>query len=151
MSQSLSKILVHIIFSTKERFPFLMDDEMRKRTHAYLAQIFNEHKSHAIEVGGTTDHVHILCHLSRNYSVSDIIGKAKANSSSWVKAFGGRCAKFSWQSGYGAFSVDPAHMDPVRSYIRNQAEHHRNRTFQEEFLEILRRYNIAYDERYIWT
>jgi len=150
MAQSHSNILVHIVFSTKDRFPFLNDLESRKRTHAYLARVFNEHQCHALEVGGTEDHVHILCNLSRNHSVSEIIEKAKSHSSSWIKTFGGRCAKFAWQAGYGAFSVDPAQMGPVRGYIRNQAEHHRKRTFQEEYVEILRRYNIAYDERYIW-
>ncbi len=150
MAQSLSRILLHIIFSTKDRFAFLIDDELRKRMHAYVARVFYEHDSPAIEVGGTQDHVHILCVLSRNHSVSEIIKKAKANSSGWAKAQGGRCVKFAWQSGYGAFSIHQAQIDPVRKYIQCQAEHHRRRTFQEEYLEILRQYQIAYDERYLW-
>jgi REP element-mobilizing transposase RayT len=151
MSQSLSRILVHIIFSTKDRFPFLSDGELRKRMHAYLAGAFNELESPAIEVGGVEDHVHILCLLSRNYSVSEIIQKAKANSSSWAKTQGGRCRKFSWQSGYGVFSIDQSQIDSVQRYIQDQEQHHRKRTFQEEYLEILRLYQVDYDERYLWT
>jgi putative transposase len=151
MSQSLSRIFVHFIFSTKDRFPFLIDTDVRKQLHAYLAGIFNELESPSLEVGGMEDHVHILCRLSRNYSVSEIMNKAKSNSSLWAKQLGGRCAKFSWQSGYGAFSVDPSQIDSVQEYIQNQAGHHRKRTFQEEYLEILRQYRVEYDERYIWT
>jgi putative transposase len=151
MSQSLSRILVHIIFSTKDRFPFLIDSEVCKRMQAYLAGAFSELESPAIEVGGMGDHVHILCLLSRNYSVSEILKKAKANSSSWAKVQGGRLQKFSWQSGYGAFSIDPLQIDSVKKYIRGQEEHHRTRTFHEEYLEILRQYQMDYDERYLWT
>ena len=97
MSQSLSKILIHILFSTKSHFAFLIDNELRKRMHAYLARVFNEHDSPAIEVGGTEDHVHILCLLSKNHSIGEIIRKAKANSSRWAKSLAGRCRKFSWQ------------------------------------------------------
>ncbi len=151
MAQSLSRILVHIVFSTKDRFPFLIDIELRSRIHAYIARVFYEHESPAIEVGGTEDHVHALTLLSRNYSVSEIIAKSKANSSSWAKAQGGRCLKFSWQSGYGAFSIHPSQIDPMQKYIQGQVEHHRKRTFQEEYLEILNEYKMEYDERYLWT
>ena len=151
MSQSLSWILVHIIFSTKDRFPFLVDIELRKRVHAYLARVFCEHESPALEIGGVSDHVHILCLLSRSYSVSEIIRKAKSNSSSWVKAQGIKYHKFSWQAGYGAFSIDQSHAASVKKYIQYQEEHHRIRTFQEEYLGILEQYQVAYDERYLWT
>jgi putative transposase len=150
VSQSLAKISVHVIFSTKERFPFLIDIGLRTRMHAYLARVFNEHDSPAIEVGGTADHVHILCFLSRNCSLSEILRKAKANSSSWLKSQDAGQRKFAWQSGYGAFSVDSSRIDPARAYIRNQMDHHRRRTFQEEFLELLNRYQVPFDERYIW-
>jgi putative transposase len=150
MSQSLSRVLIHIIFSTKNRFPFLTDREAQKRIHEYLARVFNEHDSPAIEVGGTEDHIHILCLLSRKHAVSEIIKKAKANSSIFAKTLGGRCSKFSWQSGYGVFSIHQTQTEPIRRYIRGQAEHHRTRTFQEEYLEILREYRVPYDERYLW-
>ena len=151
MSQSLSRILVHIIFSTKDRFPYLTDSELRKRMHAYIARVFFEHESPAIEVGGTEDHVHILCLLSRNYSVSEIVKKAKANSTTWVKTQGGKCIKFSWQAGYGAFSINQSQIHFVQKYIQCQEEHHRKYSFQEEYLEILRQYQMEYDERYLWT
>jgi putative transposase len=151
MAQSLSKILLHIIFSTKDRFPFLIDSELRKRMHAYVARVFYEHDSPAIEAGGTEDHIHILCLLSRNHSVSEIVKKAKANSSGWAKTQGGRCLKFAWQSGYGAFSIHQSQIDCVGKYIQCQMEHHRKRTFKEEYLELLRQYQIPCDERYLWT
>jgi REP element-mobilizing transposase RayT len=150
MSQSLSRVLIHIIFSTKNRFAFLTDEELRKRMHAYLAQIFKEQDSKAIEIGGTEDHVHVLCLLSRKYSISELIKLAKTNSSSWAKTLGGRCGKFSWQSGYGAFSIHESQIESVQTYIQRQIEHHRRKTFQEEYLEILREYRMPYDERYLW-
>jgi putative transposase len=150
MAQSLSRILVHIIFSTKERFAFLVDVELRIRIHAYLAQVFNEHDSPAIEIGGTEDHVHILCLLSRNHAISEIIRKAKANSSGWAKTQGGMLSKFEWQAGYGAFSIHQSQVDQVTKYIRNQVEHHRRRTFKDEYLDFLREYNVPFDERYLW-
>jgi putative transposase len=150
MSQSLSRVLIHIIFSTKNRFAFLTDTELQKQMHAYLACVFNEHDFPAIEVGGTEDHVHILCLLSRNYPISEIIKKAKVNSSSWAKTLGGRCLKFSWQSGYGVFSIHQSQIELIRKYIQGQTEHHHRKTFQEEYLEILQEYHIPYDERYLW-
>ena len=150
MSQSLSKVVIHIIFSTKNRFAFLNERGRQKQMHAYLARVFNEWDSPAIEVGGTYDHVHILCLLSRNYAIKEIVKKAKANSSSWAKTMGGRCLKFSWQSGYGVFSIDHSQIESVKKYIKNQVEHHRRKTFQEEYLEILHRYHMPYNERYLW-
>ncbi len=150
MSQSLSRILLPIIFSTKNRFAFLIDGSIQKRMHAYLARVFNQHDSPAIEVGGTKDHVHILYLQSRNYAISQIIRKAKGNSSSWAKALGDRCRKFSWRSGYGAFSIHQSQIESVRRYIQGQEGNHRRKTFQEEYLEILREYRIPCDERNIW-
>ncbi len=150
MAQSLSQVFVHFIFSTKNRFGFLTDPSIRGRLHAYLAQVCNSQTSPALEVGGATDHVHLLCSLGRNNAMADLTREVKVNSSVWVKAFGGLLSKFEWQSGYGAFSVNPREVDQVREYIRNQMEHHRIRTFQEEYREILREYGVSYDERYIW-
>ena len=150
MSQSLSRVLIHIIFSTKYRFAFFADGEMQKRMHAYLARVFNEQDSPAIEVGGTEDHVHVLCVLSRKHAISDVIKEAKVNSSIWAKTLGGGCIKFSWQSGYGVFSINQSQVEPLRKYIQAQGEHHRRKSFQEEYLEFLREYRIPYDERYLW-
>jgi putative transposase len=151
MAQSLSRVLVHFIFSTKDRFAFLVDSELRRRMHAYLARVFNEHDSPAIEVGGTEDHVHILCLLSRNHAMSEIVKKAKANSSGWAKTQGGWLSKFAWQSGYAALSIHQSQIDQVRNYIQGQVEHHRQHTFQEEYLAFLQENQIPYDERYLWT
>jgi putative transposase len=150
MSQSLSRILLHIIFSTKNRFPFLKDTDTQKRMHRYLASVFNKNNSPAIEVGGSSNHVHILCLLSRKYPVSELIRTAKTNSSSWAKSLGGICTKFSWQSGYGVFSISPSQIEPLRRYIQGQAEHHRHKSFQEEYVQLLREHGVAYDERYLW-
>jgi REP element-mobilizing transposase RayT len=118
--------------------------------HRYLASVFHEQESPALEVGGTEDHIHILCALSRKHSVSEIIKYAKANSSGWAKTLGGKCEKFSWQSGYGVFSINPSQIEALRAYIQNQVQHHRRKSFQEEYLEFLREYHISYDVRYIW-
>ena len=150
MAQSLAKILVHVIFSTKDRFAFLVNADIRRRMHAYLARVFNESQSPAIEVGGWHDHIHILCSLSRNHTIAEIIADAKKNSSVWAKTHGGLLMKFQWQAGYGAFSVSPSQVEEVRQYILGQEEHHRVRTFQEEYLELLRKYQVPYDERYLW-
>jgi putative transposase len=151
MSQSLAQIYVHIIFSTKNGFNFLTDPALRSSVHAYLAKIFNCCHTPAIEVGGATDHIHALCSLGRSNSVADLTRDVRANSTSWIKLQGGSLSKFEWQRGYGAFSVSPGEIKQVREYIRGQMEHHRFRSFQEEFLEFLRIYNVPYDERYIWS
>ena len=150
MAQSLSNVLVHFIYSTKDRFPFLADKDIRRRMHAYLARVFREMDCSPIEVGGAADHVHVLCLLSRNHAMSELIREAKVSSSGWVKTFGGMLSKFAWQGGYGAFSVHPAQIDKVKNYILCQEEHHRIRTFQEEYLDFLREYDVPYDERYLW-
>ena len=151
MSQSLSSILVHLVFSTKNRFAFLTDPDSRGRMHAYLARVFSEEDCPTIEVGGSSDHVHVLCSLSRSRTVSDVIREAKSNSSSWAKSLGGMYTKFSWQAGYGAFSVHPSQVGLLREYIQNQPEHHRVRTFQEEYLDFLHEYQVPYDEKHIWS
>lgn len=151
MPQTLSNVLVHFIFSTKDRFAFLADAEVRGRMHAYLARVYTEEDCPAIQVGGAADHVHVLCSLSRNHSISEVMRNAKAVSSGWAKSLGGRLSKFSWQNGYGAFSIHFSQLEQVKTYIRKQQEHHRVRTFQEEYLEFLRENNVPYDERYIWS
>ena len=151
MAQSLAKIIVHIIFSTKNRFPFLVNADIRRRTHAYLAEVFNAYQSPAIEVGGWHDHVHILCSLSRNHAIATIVADAKRNSTNWIRTNGGLLVKFQWQAGYGAFSVSPSQLEEVRQYILSQEDHHRVKTFQEEYLELLRTHQLTYDERYLWA
>jgi putative transposase len=146
--QSLANLLTHLIFSTKNRDPLLVGKDLRQRTHAYLAAVLKDMQCPALVVGGVADHVHILCQLAKTQSVSDIMEHLKASSSKWLKTQGSRT--FSWQRGYGAFSVSQSHVDAVISYIEKQEDHHRTITFEEEFRLILKRYRVAFDERYVW-
>lgn len=150
MPQSLSNILVHIIFSTKNRYPFLSDKDIRNEMHAYLGGTCNNLDCQVIVVGGTSDHIHILSKLSKNISAAKLIGDIKRESSKWVKTKGGMLQKFAWQNGYGVFSVGKSETDKVRAYILNQAEHHRKKNFQDEFRQFMEAYEIEYDERYSW-
>lgn len=150
MSQSLAKLYVHIIFSTKNRFPFLQDKEIKNEMHSYLGGAFNELQSQVIAVGGVADHVHILCTLSKNLSLAKLVGEVKRESSKWVKTKGRGVSKFAWQNGYGAFSISQPHVEAVRKYIARQEEHHRKKTFQDEFRAFLKQYDVEFDERYVW-
>ncbi len=150
MSQSLSKIWTHLVFSTKGRYPFLLDSTVRQNLHAYLAKTLKANNCPTLIVGGVYDHVHALFVLSKTHSIADIVWAIKRESSKWVKAQGPAWKKFHWQNGYGAFSVSQSHIELVEKYIRNQEKHHRRKTFEDEFREFLKKYDIAYDERYVW-
>lgn len=150
MSQSLIQIYVHIVFSTKNRQPFLQDDAVREHTHAYLKGICDNQGSPSIRVGGAEDHVHILCRLSKTLDVSTLIRELKRESSKWIKDEFLHLAEFYWQNGYGAFSVSPSHVDALIEYIENQVEHHRRATFQDEFRRLCKKYGVVIDERYVW-
>ena len=150
MAQSLARLWTHLIFSTKERFPFLPDPSVRADMHAYLATVLRNHDCVTLIVGGTEDHVHALFRLSRNYSIATIVKEVKRTSSASIKAVGQRYSKFRWQAGYSAFSVSQSHVGQVRSYIMRQEQHHKRRTFQDEFRAFLKKYEIEYDKRYVW-
>jgi putative transposase len=150
MSQSLVQIYVHIVFSTKERRPFLQDPIIRGRMHAYLQGICEKQKSPSIAIGGVEDHVHILCRLGKTLDVSALIKALKQSSSIWIKSEFAKQRAFHWQNGYGAFSVSPSHVPALKEYIHNQEEHHRRESFQDEFRRLLKKYGIEYDERYVW-
>lgn len=150
MAQSLAKVYVHIVFSTKNRHPFLLDNAVRTEMHAYLGGTCNKLGCSVIAVGGVADHVHILCVLSKNLAVADLIGEIKRSSSKWVKSKGPMLGKFAWQAGYGVFSVSQSQVETVRSYIGRQEDHHRKKSFQDEFRLFLKKYQIEYDERYVW-
>jgi len=150
MPQSLSKIWIHIIFSTKNREPFFPDIEVRTKSHAYLAGICKQMNSPALIVGGVADHVHILCNQSKNLAMKDLIQNVKQDSSKWIKRQWPGLNYFHWQQGYGAFSVSPPQVDKVRHYIATQEEHHRNVGFQDEFRSILEGCHVPYDERFVW-
>ena len=149
MPQSLSSIYIHLVFSTKNRIP-LITPEMRPRLWAYLGGICNALRCLPVQVGGTDDHVHILCVLSRDVTVKDLVAKIKADSSRWIKNQSPPIPDFYWQTGYGAFSVNPQESHAAVQYIADQSEHHKKRSFQEEFLLFLKKYNIEYDEKHLW-
>ncbi|MEX1139773.1 MAG: IS200/IS605 family transposase [Bacteroidota bacterium] len=150
MAQSLSKVLLHIVFSTKNRFSFLIDREIRAQMHAYLGGICRGVDCPALIVGGVADHCHILCRLHRTLSISDFVGNVKRESSKWIKTKGHVLTKFGWQNGYGAFSVGQSEVERVKAYIRDQEIHHKTKTFQDEYRAFLREFEIDYDERYVW-
>jgi REP element-mobilizing transposase RayT len=150
MAQSLARLWTHLIFSTKERYPFLTDPTVRADTHSYLATVLRNHDCSTLVVGGCDDHIHALFTLSRNHSIADIVKEIKRTSSAWIKTIERRYSKFRWQNGYGAFSVSQSHVARVERYIMNQERHHRRKTFQDEFRAFLKKYEIEYDERYVW-
>ena len=149
MSQSLSQLFAHLIFSTKDRYAFLAPS-IRGQVHAYLAVVLRDMGSPYVVVGGVADHVHILYDIGRTVAVKDYVEQLKRESSKFVKTLGDDLDKFYWQRGYGIFSVSPTHRESVVKYIENQEEHHRTKTFQEEYREFLNRYEIEFDERYVW-
>ncbi len=150
MPESLSKLYVHLAFSTKHREPLLLAP-LRGQMHAYLATVLNNHDSSpAVEVGGTSDHVHALFRLSKNSSLAAIVEEIKTSSSKWVKTQGKALVNFHWQNGYGGFSVSPADVEKVAEYIAQQETHHRAMTFQEEYRRLLESHGIELDERYVW-
>jgi putative transposase len=149
MPQSLSRVLVHLIFSTKHRVPAL-PPEIRPELHAYFVGILRGIDCAALQAGGAEDHVHLFFGLSRTRSMAQAVEILKTSSSKWIKTKGSSFADFHWQAGYGAFSVSQSDADSVVAYIRNQESHHRNVTFQEEYRHFLERYQVAYDERYVW-
>ena len=148
MSQSLARLLVHSVFSTKERRPFLRSEEIRTEIYAYIAGILRNLQSPSIIIGGAEDHIHILSALSKNVALSELIGRIKGSSSKRLKEKG--IHGFAWQNGYGAFSVSEWQVAAVTAYIANQAEHHRQFSFQDEVRQLLKRHHTAFDERYVW-
>ncbi len=150
MPQSLAQIYLHIVFSTKERRPFLQDSSVRNETHKYLGGTCNNLECPVLCVGGVADHVHILCRFGRTISVADLIKELKRESSKWLNTKAAGLADFHWQNGYGAFSVSPSHIEALRHYIATQEEHHRGATFQGEFRRLLSKYGLEWDEHYVW-
>ena len=150
MPQSLVQIYVHLVFSTKNRAPFLEDCGLRARLHAYLTGICEHQGSPSLRVGGTEDHAHILCRLSKSLDISTLVRELKRDSSKWIKDENRRLAEFYWQQGYGAFSVSPSHIAAPVAYIRDQEKHHRKETFQDEFRRLCKKYRVEIDERYVW-
>jgi REP element-mobilizing transposase RayT len=149
MPQSLSRILIHLVFSTKNCEPILTP-AVQSELHPYLAGTLDNIGCPSLQVGGVEDHVHLLFGLSRTRTVAEVVETVKTSSSKWIKFKGAAWEDFHWQSGYGAFSVSQSGADLVVDYIRNQAQHHRTMTFQEEYRRLLERYQVAFDEKYVW-
>jgi len=149
MPQSLARNLIHLVFSTKNREPVLAE-AVRLPLCAYASAVLRELDSHVIAMNAWHDHVHTLFALSKNHSLAQVVMEVKRATSKWIKTQGTGFAKFHWQSGYGAFSIGQSGVEEVKAYIANQAEHHRVKSFEEEFRSILKRYEIEFDERYVW-
>lgn len=150
MSQSLANILVHLIFSTKHRQPFLADSQTRTKLNAYVMGILKNLDCPCLAIGGTSDHVHVLFVLSKKTSLIRVVEEIKRSSSKWIKGQDGAPRDFYWQTGYAAFSVSASNLDQVCGYIRNQEQHHRTVSFQDELRAFFTKHGVAFDERYVW-
>jgi putative transposase len=150
MPQSLANVLLHIVFSTKERRALFQNPDLRDEMHRYLAGVSAKLDCPAIIVGGATDHVHLLANQSRKIALSEWVKELKRASSLWAKEKSPQWSLFQWQAGYGAFSVSQSQKERVYEYIRSQEEHHRRLSFQDEFRQILEKHHIAFNEQYVW-
>ena len=150
MPQSLSSVYVHLVFSTKDRRAYLQDQQLREEMHCYLGGISKRIDCAPLITGGIEDHIHMLARLHRTISQADWVKELKRASSVWIKEKAHSQSDFSWQVGYGIFSVSKSQLDPVALYIQNQEQHHRHRDFKDEFRALLDKHEQDYDERYVW-
>jgi putative transposase len=149
MAQSLSSILLHIVFSTKNRRPAI-DAAIEPELFANFTTTGQSLSCPALAIGGAADHVHIACSLSRANSASKLVQELKQASAKWMRTCGPQLSDFDWQNGFAAFSIGPAELSDLRAYIGGQREHHRRVSFQDEYRELLKRYEIEFVERYLW-
>ncbi|WP_415326530.1 IS200/IS605 family transposase [Chryseobacterium sp. MMS23-Vi53] len=149
MPQSLVKNYVHIIFSTKHREDFI-DEKIEKELFSYIAVICKDFESKVLQIGGTDNHIHILCLLSRKIALMKLVQEIKAHSSKWIKTKGTKYEDFFWQSGYGAFSVSEKSLYATINYIKSQRQHHLINNYEDELIGILKKHRIEYDEKYLW-
>jgi putative transposase len=150
MAQSLSNVLLHIVFSTKDRRPFLQDAELRTELHAVIMGMLRNRNCPGLTINSVEDHIHILCQLSRTMSMADLLQEIKAASSRWIKDQRKELQEFQWQGGYAVFSVSQSQVPQVVAYIDQQEEHHRRLSFKEELLALLQKNGIDFDENYLW-
>ena len=148
VSTTLTNLLVHVIFSTKDRKP-IISDQYRERLYAYIGGIIRNEGAEPLALGGTADHIHFVAKIKSNQSLSDLVRKIKANSSKWINENNLTKEKFAWQNGYGGFSVSASQIEKVRSYIENQADHHKKKTFKDELAEILAKHGVDFDPKYL--
>ena len=149
MGQSLVNNYIHIVFSTKHRVS-LIHPPYEEELHSYLGGICKNMDCQPIKIGGHTEHIHILCMLSKKIALMKLVEKLKSHSSKWIKTKDESLKNFYWQDGYGAFSVNPSEIDTVINYIANQHKHHAKKTFQEEYQAFLNKHKVVYNERYVW-
>ena len=149
MGQSLVRMYIHLVFSTKYRLP-LIDNEIEQSLHSYLGGICKTLECTPVQIGGYVDHVHVLCVLSKKLTLIKLLEVLKSHSSKWIKTKGEKYKNFYWQDGYGAFSISEEDVANVVRYISHQHEHHHKKSFQEEYRELLRELGIEWDERYVW-
>ncbi len=150
MAQSLSKIYVHIIFHIKNNSCIIREQE-KVKLHAYIGTVIKDNESIPILINGVRDHVHVLCVMSKNIALAKLVEEIKRHSSRWIKTQGKHYSSFAWQGGYGGFSLSPSLHDKTRKYIENQEKHHKKMTFKEEYLLFLKKYNIEYNEEYLFV
>jgi len=149
MSQSLSKLYVHIIFHVKNEQVFIRPED-EKELYAYIGGIIKNNASESIKIGGVQNHVHILAEMSKNISLSKFLEEIKRNSSRWIKTKGVHYKNFAWQGGYSGYSVSQSKVEVVKKYIERQKEHHKRLSFKEEYIKFLREYGVNYNENYLW-
>ena len=150
MPQSLSAVYLHLVFSTKDRRPFLRDKTVRDALHAYMGGVSKTLDCPPLIVGGVEDHVHLLSRFARTITQAEWVKELKRVSNGWLKEQGCDCGDFEWQGGYADFSVSQSNLEQVKQYIASQEEHHRKTTFQDELRTLLRKHEIEFDERYVW-
>lgn len=150
MAQTLTRLLVHTIFSTKNRANLIKPD-IGPSLYAYIGGICRNADSPLLAAGGTANHLHLLMSLSKSRSLADLMMHVKKDSSKWIKTQAAYFADFQWQEGYGGFTIGESQVDDLKRYIDRQKEHHRATTFEEELVALLKKYNVAYDEKYLWA
>lgn len=149
MPQSLARLHVHLIFSTKNREQ-LLSEKVSDSLHRYMATVLKNFDCPPVLINSVSDHVHILFELGRTVTVGDVVEEVKKSSSKWIKTQGAGFSRFAWQAGYGAFAVSESNVAAVSKYIAGQAEHHRRKSFQEEYRAFLKRHRVVFDEKYVW-
>src|SRR5262245_8853165 len=150
MAQTLTRLLVHIVFSTKNRAA-VISEEVEAELYAYIGGICRNLESPLLDAGGAADHVHLLVSQSKNIALSELLKNIKKDSSFWIKTKGSAFRGLHWQHGYSAFSIGESGLPALRRYFAEQKEHHRRVTFQDELRAFLKKYNVPYDERYVWV
>ena len=149
MPKSYTNLLYHLVFSTRDRRP-LITPERRTRLYEYVGGAIRDEGGISLAIGGIEDHIHLLAKLRPDKALSDLMRTLKANSSGWMHDVFPDAKDFSWQNGYGAFSVSASQVQVVSNYIANQEEHHKKRSFRDEFIDLLRAHKIEFDEKYLW-